>query len=445
MFQPFLSREEASPRSTTRSRLSSRLLNVVVILAVFGAGIGIDRTVLRGSLPAGAADTFTEHEDFDVLESTWDLIQNEWVLADETEDEDLIYGAAAGMVEALGDEGHSAFLSPEQAEQFNESSLGEFTGVGIEIGERDGNVVVIAPIDNSPALEAGIKSGDILIEVNGESIDGLEVFEIGQEVRGEEGTGVQLTLRRPDDEVYTVDLIRRRIVVISVSWRMLPDDLAHVRIARFDVGVTRELQTALEAAREAGAVGIVLDLRDNPGGLVSEAIGVASQFMEEGNTIFQYQTADQDPYPVKTIGYDGLWLEEPLVVLVNEGSASAAEIVSGSLRDNDRATLLGETTFGTGTVLTPFEQPDGSIVLLGTALWLTADGDQIWREGVEPDIAVELPADVSVSRPSDETETANINEEPHPDAQLQAAFDLLSEQVAGPAASPEAEASPVSD
>lgn len=437
MFQPFRSRvgDESVPRPATR-RLPSRVLNALAILAVFAAGIGIDRTVLHGSFQAGAADTFTENEDFDVLESTWDLIQNEWVLADETEDEDLIYGAAAGMVEALGDEGHSSFLSPDQAQQFNESSLGEFTGVGIEIGERDGNIVVIAPIDNSPAIEAGIKSGDIILEVNGESIDGLEVFEIGERVRGDEGTDVQLTLRRPDDETYTVDLTRRKITLVSVSWRMLPNDIAQVRIAGFNVAVTRDLQAALEEARGQGALGVVLDLRDNPGGLVSEAIGVASQFMEEGTTIFQHQAANQEPYPVKTIGYDGRWLDSPLVVLVNEGSASAAEIVGGALRDNNRATLIGETTFGTGTVLTPFNQPDGSIVLLGTALWLTADGDQIWKEGVEPDIAVELPAEVSVSRPSDDTETANMAEAPHPDTQLQAAFDLLNEQIAGPVASP---------
>lgn len=414
----------------TRSRRKPRwaatvLLNAVVILAVFSAGSGFDRFVLVDGPAAGAADTFTEHEDFDVLESTWDLIQNNWVLADETDDQDLIYGAAAGMVDALGDEGHSAFLDPEQAAQFNEQSSGEFTGVGIEIGIRDSNVVVIAPIDNSPAMEAGIKSGDVILEVNGESVEGFETFEVGELVRGDAGTEVQLTLRRPDNEQYTVDLIRRKIVIESVSWRMLPDNIAHIRISGFNVSVTRDLRAALAEAKEQGVEGVILDLRNNPGGLVYEAIGVASQFMPEGSTIFQHQQANQDPYPVLTVGFDGAWLDGPLVVLVNEGSASAAEIVGGSLRDNDRATLIGDTTFGTGTVLTPFEQPDGSIVLLGTALWLTADGDQIWKEGVDPDVKIELPIDAEVSRPSDDAPVTTMDDDPLEDTQLQAAFDLM--------------------
>jgi carboxyl-terminal processing protease len=193
--------------------------------------------------------------------------------------------------------------------------------------------------------------------------------------------------------------------------------------------VTRDLRAALAEAREQGAVGVILDLRNNPGGLVSEAIGVASQFLEEGTTIFQHQGANQEPYPVKTVGFDGAWLEEPLVVLVNEGSASAAEIVGGALRDNGRADLIGQTTFGTGTVLTPFEQPDGSIVLLGTALWLTADGDQIWKEGVEPDVEVELPVEAQVSRPSDDIDISKMDDESLEDLQLQAAYDHLREVI----------------
>ena len=404
-------------------------LNALLVTGMFGAGIGVDRVVLQGGSSAGAQDTFTANEDFDVLESTWELIQNNWVLADETEDSDLIYGAAKGMVEALGDEGHSAFLTPDEAEQFRESQTGEFTGVGIEIGQEDEQIVVIAPIDNSPAIEAGIKSGDVLVAVNGEPVDGLETFEVGEKVRGDEGTSVELTLRRTDGEEYTVDLVRRKITLVSVTWRMLPDDIAQVRIARFENAVTTELRRALQEAADAGARGVILDLRDNPGGLMAEAIGVASQFLPEGATIFQYQPANEEPYPKKTVGFDGAWLEKPLVVLVNQGSASAAEIVGGALRDNERATLVGETTFGTGTVLLPFEQEDGSIVLLGTALWLTADGDQIWKEGVEPDITVELPAEAPVSRPSDDLDVSTMDSTPIEDTQLQEAFDVMSEQL----------------
>ncbi len=232
-----------------------------------------------------------------------------------------------------------------------------------------------------------------------------------------------VTLVRPGaDAPYTVTLIRRTITLRPVSWRMLPENVVQLRLAEFSAGATQELKAALTEIRERGATGIVLDLRDNPGGLVAEAIGVASQFMPEGTTIFQQQERGEGPKPVKTVGLDGLWLDKPLVVLVNRGSASAAEIVGGALRDNGRARLLGETTYGTGTVLIPFEQPDGSIVLLGTGLWLTADGDQLWKEGVEPDETVALPFDAFPSRPNDDPEVSEAELEGLDDDQLRAAF-----------------------
>jgi carboxyl-terminal processing protease len=212
---------------------------------------------------------------------------------------------------------------------------------------------------------------------------------------------------------------------------MLPDHVGLIRISQFSTGVTKELKTAIRAAKRAGVQSIILDLRDNPGGLVFEAIGVASQFLPEGQTIYLYEEKDQDPRPVKTVP-GGLATDIPMVALINRGSASAAEITAGALSDNDRADLIGQTTFGTGTVLTPFPLDDGSIVLLGTALWLEPDGDQIWKQGVEPDEEVVLGDQAEQIRPSQGDTISSSALQGSTDSQLQAAFESITGQDISP-------------
>ena len=254
----------------------------------------------------------------------------------------------------------AAFSIRKRPISFEESVQGEYTGIGIEIDTRGDRPTVVAPIDNSPAAEAAVRSGDTILEIDGRQTLRLDRERIGELIRGDAGTSVTLKLlHRGAAAPYTVTLTRRTITIEPISWRLLPHDIAQVRVTEFSAGATRELKTALDEIREAGAAAIILDLRDNPGGLVAEAIGVASQFMTEGRTIFQQQQRGAEPKPINTVGLDGLWLDKPLVVLVNGGSASAAEIVGAALRDNGRARLLGETTYGTGTVLLPFEQADG--------------------------------------------------------------------------------------
>ncbi|MDQ3778969.1 MAG: S41 family peptidase [Chloroflexota bacterium] len=421
--------ERSAPNPDRPARdARTHLIGVALLMVVvFGAGVTTDRLLWSGGASVGASSSFTDSPDFAVLQTTWNLIHDQYAETDAIDDRGLIYGAAGGMVDALGDDGHSRFLDPEDAIVFEESNRGQFTGIGVEIDIPADRPIVIAPIDGSPAAEAGIRAGDVILEVDGQSTLRLDREELSELMRDGAGTSVTLTMLHKGEEMpYQVTVIRRVITLEPVSWRLLPGGVMQLRLADFSAGATNDLKVALQIARDRNVTGIVLDLRDNPGGFVAEAIGVAGQFMPEGKTVFRQQGRDGQANPVNTVGNDGLWLDGDLVVLINGGSASAAEIVGSSLRDNGRAALIGETSYGTGTVLLPFEQPDGSIVLLGTALWLTSDGQQIWKQGVVPDETLPLPALVFPSRPSDDLDVTSAELASSPDLQLRAAVAKLS-------------------
>lgn len=370
---------------------------LLVLSTSFGAmlGAGFDR-----SDGATASTMLTQIPEFQIIEETYDAIRDNYVLSDDVTDQELIYGASRGMVESLGDEGHSTFLDPQEAIDFERSSRGELIGIGITIDSSGPQPVIISPIDGSPAFEAGIRPGDVII-----SVDGVEALDVGAEevsdlIRGEEGTDVTLVLRHQHEtEPYEVTLTRQKIDVDPVSYLMLPNDVLWLRVAQFSAGATEGVAEALRYGNENGMTGVVLDLRNNPGGLVFEAIGIGSQFLPEGSVLYQEQNSDGSLHEVRTIGTEGGWQSGDLVVLINEGSASASEIVSSGIKDNDRGTLYGGTTFGTGTVLRPFELSDGSMALLGTKLWLTADGNDIWKRGIDPDVVISLEPGVSPKLP----------------------------------------------
>ena len=371
-------------------------------LVVFGAGVGVDRTLLGSGEGAGAATTLSDSPAFAVFEETWNLIQTEYVATDEIDDTALLHGAAQGMVEALNDTGHSRFLNPGEADEYEAAIRGEYVGIGIRLDIADDLPVVAEAIPGAPAAGAGIRSGDVILGVDNVGTLGLDREAVSDLLRGEPGTEVTLTLRRATDgQRYRVTLVRATLTERPVTWTLLPDGVAHIRLSEFTLGATGAMTEAIEAARGQGATGIVLDLRDNPGGLVDEALGVFGQFVPKGTVLYQQQDRGREPYPVATSDA-GIAQDLPLTVLVNGGSASAAEIVGGALRDSGRAMLLGETTFGTGTVLIPFELADDSVALLGTSLWLTANGERAWRIGVEPDRQVALPPDVYPARPTDD-------------------------------------------
>lgn len=369
-----------------------RLIVGGLLAACIGAGVGIDRLVLE-SPAVGAQDesTLSSVDGYRVLEETYDVIRESYVRSGEISDEELMYGAASGMVNALGDTGHSRFLTPEDAQRFMDNTSGELVGIGVNIDSSELPLRVIMPIQNSPALEAGIEAGDLITGINGTPLGDVDNVEAAlMMLRGDEGTTVTLTIEREGQAGFDVEITRSRITIEPVSWAIMPGDVLWVRIDQFSAGTTEALAEALQQGRDRGARGLLLDLRANPGGLVSEARGVAQQLQPGGNVLYREENAAGAIEDVLVPEGEGLWQDSPIVVLIDGDSASAAEITASSLADNGRATLVGETTRGTGTVLLPVELSDGSYVLIGTELWLTARGEVIWHQGVEPSIEVEI-------------------------------------------------------
>jgi carboxyl-terminal processing protease len=349
------------------------------------------------------------------------------------------------MVSALGDTNHSRFLDPEDARQFMDSTRGELIGIGVNIDVSELPLRVIMPIKGSPAYDAGVKPGDVIL-----AIDGVDVSQMGdpQEaialIRGEAGTDITLLVQREgSDERAELTMTRSTVVIEPVSWAMLPGDVLWVRIDQFSKGATDGLQTALQAGLDAGAQGLVLDLRANPGGLVLEAMGVGGLLQPKGSVLFQQKSADGGIEEIVTSDRGDRWTDRPIVVLIDGDSASAAEIVASSLAENGRATLVGETTSGTGTVLLPVELEDGSIVLIGTELWLTPSGQVIWHNGVAPARSVTNPPDVQIAVPFlfDDTSLSDGALAETGDEQLLAAHQemlgiIQSEEAGTPQASP---------
>ena len=365
--------------------------------------------------------------DFKLLAEAWNAIGQHYVDRSAVQPRKMTYGAISGMVDSLGDTGHSGFLSPEMVEAERIIEAGQFAGIGAEIQMKDDKVVIVAPMDGSPAKKAGVRPGDIIVKVGGAKTDGLSLPEVVRKIMGPAGTHVTLTLKDPrTGEERTLTIRRATITLHSVTWRILPDlRIAHVRIAFFSKGTSQELEKALAEIGRQRAHGVVLDLRNDPGGLLDMAIGAASQFLE-GGKVLQEKDAKGGVRAVAVetnVRKCGL----PLVVLINAGTASASEIVAGALQDAKRAVLVGETTFGTGTVLNPIPLSDGSALLLAVMEWLTPNGRTIWHKGIVPDVKVALPADVPPLLPEAEQGMTLAQLKSSKDAQLLRAIDYLNE------------------
>jgi carboxyl-terminal processing protease len=407
-----------SPRRRT---ILFTLLAIAVLVTAFISGAWTEsRTqLLSVDVPANA------RADFDLMAEAWNLIQKDYVDRSAVQPQPMTYGAISGMVASLGDTGHSVFLSPEMVKEEQDLTQGHFEGVGLEVQVKNGQIVIVAPIDGSPAKKAGLKPGEIITGVDGQDIKGLTLGQVVQKIMGPAGTSVTLTIKDPrTGQTNDVKLQRATIEIQNVTWHMLPGTrVVHLRIAAFSKGVTQDLQQALQDIQGQDYDGLILDLRSNPGGLLDEAVGVSSEFLSSGY-VLKVRNAQGEITPIAVLP-GGTATEVKMVALINGGTASAAEIVSGALQSAQRAVLIGETTFGTGTVLNQFPLSDGSALMLATEEWLTPDGKSIWHNGITPDVQVTLPAGASPLVPEEEAGMTASQLAATDDAQLLQAIQSL--------------------
>ncbi len=414
----------------------SRALLVVLalVIAAFALGVSLERSgVLPGASQAPAAD----HE-FDTFLQAWNLVQDDYVDRSAVDSTRMAYAAISAMLDTLGDVGHTRFLSPAALKEEQDLLAGNLEGIGAEVTIENGQPTIVAPIPGAPAQKAGLRPADVIQKVNGQSVAGSTLDQVLSLIRGPAGTTVTLTvLHKGDTTPADISIVRAKITVPSVSWALLPGtSVAHVLVQQLAEHATDELVAALNDAREKGGTAIVLDLRNDPGGLRDESVGVASQFLKEGNVLLEQDaTGQRTAFPVRP---DGVAVDIPLVVLVNAGTASAAEIVAGAVQDQQRAPLVGETTFGTGTVLSTFQLSDGSAILLGTSEWFTPNGRQIWHHGIVPDVPIALPAGAVPLTPDDEAQLTPVDLQASQDTQLlRALAELAARGQGAPQPTPE--------
>lgn len=319
---------------------------------------------------------------------TWDIVHDQYV--DQPVDDDvLMRGAIQGMLESLNDS-HTSYMDPDQFHQANIPFEGEYEGIGAWVDPTGEYLIIISPMPDSPAEKAGLKPGDVIIAVDGEDMTGVDGNLIIRRVLGPAGSVVMLTIHREGTpEPFDVDVTRARIIVPSVDGEMLEGNVAYIQLMNFGDKSTKDLREALEDALEQEPVGLILDMRNNAGGFLTTAIEVASEFVGEGVIMYEeYGDGTRDTYRALK---GGLATDIPMVVLINEGTASASEIVAGAIQDHQRGTLVGTTTFGKGSVQNwiPLSNDQGA-VRITIARWLTPNERTIHEIGLEPDVVVEL-------------------------------------------------------
>jgi carboxyl-terminal processing protease len=426
------------PRAPKRRRPGIRgPATGLLIATVFVAGIGVGRfaPVADGgsggpaaSPDAAAGPTGDTVDDFGLIREAWDLLHEKYVGRDTLDDRELAYGAIDGLTEAVGDTGHTDFMTPEERASRNDSLSGSYVGIGVQLDATDaGEPLVVTVFRDSPADKAGLRTGDIILEVDGVPTADKSTSDVVERIRGEAGTTVELTVQAGEDGTpRTLEITRGEVEIDAVSSTIVPGTTTGLlRIEQFSNGVADDVSSALEQLRKDGADRLILDLRGNPGGYVGEAVGTASQFLSSGTVYIERNAQGEEK--ATPVSPDGKWTDLPVVVLVDEGSASSSEIVAGALQDNDRAKVVGTTTFGTGTVLGEFALEDGSALRIGTVEWLTPDGRRIWHEGIEPDVSVARATETLPTLPEDLRDVAANRVATIADAQLERALQLIAE------------------
>ena len=334
--------------------------------------------------PSSFADTTKEtYRQLSIFNEVYNRVKNQYV--EELTDKELVEKALNGMLQAL--DPHSSYMNEEVFKEMQEDTSGTFGGLGIEITTDKGFIKIISPIDDTPAFEAGIQAGDYITHLNGESVVDMNLKEAIDIMRGEVGTSITITIIRGSEEPFDVELIRDTIKMASVKHRVL-NDVGVLRVSTFNEQTTSGLKESIQELEESEnpPIGYVLDLRNNPGGLLTESVSVSDVFLEEGE-IVSIRGREKKDVQVFSAKKGDLINKKPLVVLINEGSASASEIVAGALQDHDRAVIMGMKSFGKGSVQTIVPIDSGAIRLT-IAKYYTPSGDSIQAVGIEPDVVV---------------------------------------------------------
>ena len=337
-------------------------------------------------------------EQLRIFSQVFGRIKKDYV--EEAEDKELLENAIKGMLAGL--DPHSSYLDASDFEDLKEGTSGEFGGLGIEVGSEDGFIKVIAPIDDTPAQRAGVQSGDLIVRIDGQSVKGMSLDDSVKLMRGKPGTEIELTISRDGEEKpLIITIVRDVIKVASVKHRVLEDDIAYIRISQFQSRTTEDLLKAVKKLRKklnGDIKGLILDLRNNPGGVLNAAVSVSDAFLEEGLIVYTKGASESSRLEFNAAP-DDVIDGAPIVVLVNQGSASASEIVAGALQDHNRAVVMGRKTFGKGSVQTIIPITKTIAIKLTTARYYTPNGRSIQADGIQPDIQL---ASLNISSKSDD-------------------------------------------
>jgi carboxyl-terminal processing protease len=386
-----------------------------VVLAVVTLSLG-------GTSASKGVDRAATYEQLKLFTDVLAIIQNQYV--DETEPKEVVYGAVRGMLRAL--DPHSSFMDPESYREMQVETSGSFGGLGIEITIRDDQLTVVAPIEGTPAWRAGIQPGDRIVKIEGLATKDMSLPDAVKRMRGPKGTKVTVTVAREGaKEPFDVSIVREVIQVQSIKSQELEPGIGYIRIRQFQERTAPDLVASVEKFDKAGRLGgLIIDVRNNPGGLLSAAVEVSEEFLGDGKLIVYTEGRVRNQNMRFTAHAKRAITDVPLVVLVNQGSASASEIVAGSIQDHGRGVVIGQQTFGKGSVQTIIPLADGSGLRLTTARYFTPKGRSIHGKGITPDIIIDPPKDeVTATKPG--TPPLSEAELMKRDVQLQRAIEIL--------------------
>ena len=384
--------------------MDKKLLSLTLIFAILAVGMGAGFIVGKSSIAGQAtlgireftdiSKIFSKKPSLSLLEEGINIIDAKYADRDDINKDDLFYGAMSGMLKALNDP-YSVFLEPQDTKIFQEDVGGIFEGIGAEIGIRDETLTVISPLKDNPAEKAGVKAGDKILYVDGEDTAGISLDKAVQIIRGKKGSTVVLTISREDlEDNLEISVVRDTIKIPNIEWNKEGDDIAYIAFSHFTETAAADFENVAHEILQSDSKRIILDLRNNPGGFLEIAVDIAGWFMEpEEIVLIEERRRESNTKSYKTSGSAAL-SDFPLVVLINEGSASAAEILAGALRDNRGISLIGGTTFGKGSVQELVNLSDGSSIKITIAKWLTPNGTSIEDNGLAPDIVVEMTQEI---------------------------------------------------